>query len=359
MSEKRGLPLLNRLAGSLALPIASVLVALLIAAVLIAVEGKDPWAAFRSLYVGAFGNLETIASSVATAVPLTLAALGVAFAFRAGVFNIGGPGQIYLGAVAATLVGTRFPGLSIWVHLPLALLAGFLAGGLYAVIPGTLKVQRGFNEVILTILMNYLAINFVSYLLHGPMKDPAANYPQSELITPTARLPQLMKGTELHGGLFLMIVGAIALYWILDRTVLGYQVRAVGGNPQAARYGGIAVGKIIIVAMLISGGLSGLAGSSMVLGTNFRLLETFALDMGYDAIAVALLGRLNPVGVVLAGLFFGALRNSANVMQIMNGIPVTLIQVIQAVVILCVLAGSYVQWKPFIFKGRRGVGRAA
>lgn len=358
MGERNGGGLVLRTVRVLALPVASVVVALLIGAVLIALQGKSPLSAYVALWKGAAGDLGSVGASLARAVPLTLAALGIALSFRCGVFNIGAEGQLFLAAMASTWVGTHFVGLPAYLHLPLALLGGFLTGGIYALIPGWLKVRRGFNEIITTILLNYLATNFVSYAVHGPFKDPKGYSPQSAAVATTARLPRLLQGSELHSGVFLVLLAAVLVYWLLYKTVLGYQMRAVGGNPQAAGYGGIPVSRVIVIAMLLSGGIAGLAGSSEILGTQYRLLEGFATNLGYDAIAVALLGRLNPVGILLSGLFFGALRNGAQGMQILTGIPVTIIEVIQAVVILCVLAGSYAQLKPF-FRRRKGGAASA
>ncbi len=353
MEENKERPV-ARLLRSLVLPVTAVLLGLLIGAVLITLYGKSPLVAYAALWEGAAGDLPSAGASLARAVPLTLAALGIALSFRAGVFNVGAEGQIFLAATASSWVGVHAAGLPGYLHLPLALAAGFIAGGLYALIPGWLKVRRGFNEIITSILLNYLATNFVSYAVHGPLKDPKGYAPQTAAVALTARLPRLLTGSELHSGVILALLAALVVYWVLYRTVLGFQLRAVGGNPEAAATAGIPVGRTVIAAMLLSGGIAGLAGSSEILGTQYRLLDSFATNMGYDAIAVALLGRLHPAGVLLAGLFFGALRNGAGGMQILTGIPVTIVSVIQAVVILCVLAGSYLKFKPRLWR-RKGV----
>ncbi|QGP91097.1 Branched-chain amino acid transport system / permease component [Neomoorella glycerini] len=289
------------------------------------------------MFEGAFSGLGNFGASLVLAIPLMLAGLGIALAFRSGIFNIGAEGQLYLGAMAATYFGARYHDLPFIIHLPLALAASCAAGALWALIPGYLKVRRGFNEVITTILLNYIGVHFVNYAVNSFLKDPATYAPQSPPVAATARLPKLLPGTELNAGLFLGLLAAGILFVIIYKTDWGYQLRAVGSNPEAARTAGMNADRTLIGAMIVSGSLAGLAGAVQILGYQYILLQDFSPNTGYDAIAVALLGKLNPLGTVMAAIFFGALRNGANTMQILTGIPVTIVYVIQAIIILCVL----------------------
>lgn len=321
----------------------SIVVALAISTFILLGQGKDPLQAFAYIFQGGLGDLASFSASLVSASPLMLAGLGIAFAFRAGIFNIGAEGQLYLGAMLATWVGTLPLGLPTLVHLPLAVLAGMVAGAVWAFIPAYLKVTKGFNEVIMTILLNYIGVYFVNASIHSYLQEANGHYPQTDKVLATARLPKLVANSELHAGIILGLIGAVILYIVLQKTDFGYQVRCVGSNPEAARTSGMNAKLTLIVAMLVSGAFAGLAGTAEVLGYQHLLLENFSPNTGYDAIAVALLGRLNPLGVVLAAVFIGVLRTGANTMQIMMGVPVTIVYIIQAVIILCVLAFS--NWK--------------
>ncbi|BCV21351.1 ABC transporter permease [Moorella sp. Hama-1] len=333
----------------------AIIVALGLSSFILIWQGSNPWEAYAALFGGAFIGLGNLGASLVLALPLMLAGLGIALAFRAGIFNIGAEGQLYLGAMAATIVGSRYPDLPFVIHLPLALAASCAAGGLWALIPGFLKVRRGFNEVITTILLNYIGVYFVDYSVNSFLKDPATFAPQSPPITPTAQLPKLLAGTELNAGLFLGLLAAVILFIVLYKTDWGFGVRAVGSNPEAARTAGMNAGRTLIVTMVVSGALAGLAGAVQILGYQNILLQDFSPNTGYDAIAVALLGNLNPLGTVAAAIFFGALRNGANTMQILMGIPVTIVYIIQAIIIVCVLAFSKLKIRLINFKLREGV----
>jgi simple sugar transport system permease protein len=321
----------------------AVLIAFSISALVLVGQGISPFKAFGYIFKGSMGSIGGFSASLVTAYPLMLAGLGIAFAFRAGIFNIGAEGQIYLGAMFATWVGTLPLGVPAFIHLPLALLAGMAAGAAWAFIPVYLKVTRGFNEVIITILLNYIGVYFVNASVQSFLQQSSGLYPQTDKVMVAAQLPKLIANTELHAGIILGIVGAIVLYIIQQKTDYGYQFRCVGSNPEAARTSGINAKRTLIAAMLISGAFAGLAGAGQILGFQHLLLENFSPNTGYDAIAVALLGRLNPFGVVIAAIFIGALRTGANTMQIMLGVPVTIVYIIQAIIILCVLAFS--NWK--------------
>ena len=316
----------------------AVVTALAVSSFVLLWQGINPFQAYAGLFEGAFVGLSNFGASLVLALPLMLAGLGMALAFRAGIFNIGGEGQIYLGAMASTYIATRIHGLPSGLHIILALIFGCLAGGLWALIPGYLKVRRGFNEVITTVLLNYIGVYFVNYSVHSFLKDPGTYAPQSMPIPAAVRLPLLLQGTEVNIGLFIGLLAGVVLFIVLFKTDWGFQIRVVGQNAEAGRTAGMNSERVMLTAMVFSGCLAGLAGAVQVLGAQHILLEDFSPNTGYDAIAVALLGNLNPIGTVISAVFIGALRQGANVMQILSGIPVTIVNILQAVIILCVLA---------------------
>jgi ABC-type uncharacterized transport system permease subunit len=285
------------------------------------------------------------------ATPYIFAGLAVTLAFKGGLFNIGAEGQLAFGAVASAWVGYKLPellgvNLPAVLHLPLAVCAGMLAGALWGAIPGWLKARTGAHEVINTIMMNYIALNLTSFLLNGPMKDPnplnvSARTPQ---IAESARFPPVFPGFRLHWGFVLALVAAGLVWWVLGKTTLGFDIRTSGANPDAARYAGVNVRRTIVLSMLLSGLLAGLAGAVEVTGLNFRHELGFSTGYGFDAIAIALLGRTHPLGVVVAALLFGAMRNGASRMQFLTQIPVDVISVIQALILLFVAADAIIRW---------------
>jgi simple sugar transport system permease protein len=272
-------------------------------------------------------------------------------AFKGGLFNIGAEGQLALGAVASAWVGYALPdmlGVSLprIVHLPLAMGAGILAGALWGAIPGWLKARTGAHEVINTIMMNYISLNLVNYLLNGPMKDPnplnvIARTPE---IAESARIPPIFSAYRLHWGFILALVVAFLVWWLLWKTVLGFEIRTAGANPDAAKYAGINVPRTIILSMTLSGVLAGLAGTIEVTALNYRHELGFSQGYGFDAIAIALLGKNHPLGVVIAALLFGAMRNGGTRMQFLTQIPVDVISVIQALILLFVAADAIVRY---------------
>ncbi|MCL5075821.1 MAG: ABC transporter permease [Chloroflexi bacterium] len=335
------------------MPLWATAFALAVGAVLIRLIGLNPIEAYQGLWDGAFGNANAIGVTLMQATPLTLAGLGVLFAFRAGLWNIGAEGQLYAGATAATLIALNFPGLPSFVHIPLAMLAGFIAGAIWAGIPGYLKARRGVNEIISTLMLNYVAINAVNWLVRGPLQEPQRYFPQTIPIQRSAELPILLPDSQLHAGIIVALAAAFIVHMILWRTTLGFQVRAVGAGPSAAHYAGINVARSIILTMAISGGLAGLAGTNEILGVQHRLRDTFSPGYGYDGIVVALLGQLQPAGVILASLFFGSLRSGASMMQRTAQVPVTLVYIIQGLVVLLVVGTYVIQQLPKWSRRRR------
>ncbi len=321
--------------------------ALALGAVLIAIGGGNPFAAYWAVFHGAFGDVFGFGSTLTKMAPILLAGLGVALAARAGLFNIGAEGQIYLGGLGAAWVGLYVPGLPALLHVPLALAASALAGGLWALLPAYLRVARGVNEVITTLLMNYIAINGVGYVVHGPMMEPGAPYAYTPLLAESARLPLVLPEADAHAGILLGLVAAVVLHFLLHRAPLGYRIQAVGLNAQAAAYGGIRVRRTMVGAMMMSGALAGLAGAGEVMGLKYRLFDRFSPGYGFDAIAAAFLAGSEPLLVIVTSLFFGALRSGGNLMQRAVGTPVAIVIVIQGLAIFFLTLGLVLhQWGP-------------
>ena len=348
--------------SALVIPLLAVLTAMIVGGVVILAAGGNPFAAYIGMFQGSFGSLAALSETTVWATPYILAGLAVAIAFKGGLFNIGVEGQLTLGAVAAALVGYGLPALTggkipAYIHLPLTIGAGMLAGGIWAAIPGWLKARFGGHEVINTIMMNYIALNLTSFLLNGPMKDPSPNnvLARTPMIAESARLTPIFEGFRLHWGFVLAVLIAVLLWWVLSKTVLGFEIRTAGTNPDAAKYAGINVQRTIILSMLISGMLAGLAGAFEVTALNFRHELGYSSGYGFDAIAIALLGKTHPLGVVLSAILFGAMRNGATRMQFLTQIPTDIISVIQALILLFVAADTIIR---VIYRIRTKEGRA-
>jgi ABC-type uncharacterized transport system permease subunit len=328
-------------------PAIAIVLAFAVSAIFIWAQGANPIAAYAALFTGALGSIGGIANTGVRTAPLLLSALGIAIGLKAGLFNVGAEGQLYLGALAATVIGVVELPIPAFLHLVLAIIAGFVAGALWAFIPGFLRAYRGVNEFVVTLMMNYVAIQFVSYILHGPLGEHPAPYIQSPPIVPSARLPVLINGTSLHAGLLLGIALAIIMQVVMRFTSFGFQTRLVGANSEAAEYIGINVKHQIILVMLLSGGLAGLTGVGEILGLKWRLFDFFDFMLGYDAIGVALLANSNPLGVILVSVFFGALRAGANNMQQMVGVETALTTVIQSLAVVFVIGIGFVSKRTY------------
>jgi simple sugar transport system permease protein len=318
---------------------------------------------YSALFTGAFGDplqivqalqsgdsalivkaFNPFLESLVATTPYIFVSLGVALGFRAGVFNIGAEGQIFMGAIAATFVGYSLHGLPMIIHLPLALLAGALGGAFWGFIPGWLKAKTGGHEVINTIMMNYIAFRLSDWLLNGPMMRPNSYNPISPDIEASAWLPRFFDTPiRFHLGFFIALGIAYLVYWLLFKTTWGFDLRTVGTNPNAAKYAGMKVSRNIILAMSLSGALAGLSGTNEVLGVNHNLAMAFSSGYGFDAIAIALLGNNHPVGVVLASLLFGFLRNGATKMQLVTAVPIDIISVLQAVILAFIAAPAIIR----------------
>ncbi len=322
-------------------PTLAAIFALLLSSGLIWAVGAKPSVAFHALISGAFGSANNLAETLLKATPLLFAALGMCAAFQCRIWNIGAEGQLYIGALAATIAGIYLPCSSSLIVIPVLMVVSFLAGGGWAVIPGWLKSRFGVSEIITTIMMNYIAIFLISYAVHHPLRDPQGYLPQSSPISAAASLPGLVAKTRLHLGIVLAIIGAFLLYLIFRKTTLGYQIRIVGRNPRAAHYGGMNVGRIILLSMLMSGGFAGLAGMGEVAGVHHRLLENISPGYGYTAIVIALLSYLHPLAVILVSILFAGLIVGADSMQRVAGLPAALTFVVQGLIVLCVLGSEY------------------
>ena len=316
----------------------ALLAGLVVLAAGLQVAGYDAGLALGALWSGAFGSWYALTSAtLVRAVPLIIIGLGLALAFRGGVFNIGGEGQFYAGAIAATWVGLQVGGLPWPVATAVVLSASVLAGALWVAVPVVLRVRYGVLEVISTLLLNFVAESLTSLLVQGPLQESQHIYPQSDAIAETARLP-LLPNTRLHAGLLLALAGALLLHWLFSRTLWGFRLRSVGLGPRAAEIAGKIDGRRMgASALVLSGAIAGLAGGVEVSGVSYALFPNLSPGYGFTAIAVALLGRLHPLGVVLAGLLFGALEAGAGAMQREAGVPAVAVYVVEAVVILAVL----------------------
>ena len=328
---------------------------------------KEAWEIVRTAYValftGAFGDPQKIAAafqsgdpeairravnpffeSLVASTPYIFGGLAVALGFRAGLFNIGVEGQIFIGAIFSAYVGYSITGLPWFIHMPLAFLAGALGGAIWGFIPGWLKAKTGGHEVINTIMMNYIAFRLSDWLLSGPMKRPDSFTPITPNIQESAELIQFF-GTPIrfHLGFFIALGVAWLVYWFLFKTKWGFDLRTVGTNPNPAKYAGMVVTLTIMLAMSLSGALAGMAGANEVLGVNHNLAMAFSSGYGFDSIALALLGRSHPVGVVLAALLFGTLRNGATRMQVVAGIPIDIISVLQALILAFIAAPAIIR----------------
>ena len=352
---------------ALRVPALAVLTGLILGGIAIAVSGSNVVAAYGALFVGAFGDpvrffngfqqlfttgetagllraIYPFTESLVTATPYIFAGLAVALGFRCGLFNIGAEGQLLIGALCSAFVGYSIKGLPAIIHLPLAILAGAAGGAVWGMIPGYLKARFGAHEVVNTIMMNWIAFRLSDWLLNGPMKASGFR-PVTPNVEATAELPRFFPDPiRLNWGFILALVVAYALYWFLFKTTLGFEIRSVGANPDAAKYAGMNIIRNFVLVMALSGGLAGMAGSAQVLGVDHWVGAGFSAGYGFDAIALALLGKSHPAGVVVAALLFGFLRSGATRMQSIAGVPIDIISIIQGLVIIFIAAPGIIRW---------------
>lgn len=331
------------------LPVLATLAALLVGALMLVLLGANPFQAYGAMANGAFGNANAFAETLVKATPLLLVALGICISFRGDVINIGGEGQMIVGALAATWVGlnlTTWPG---WIVIPLSLSAGFFGGAVWGGIAGYLKAYFKVNEILSTVMMNAIAVQLMNFMLRGPMIDPEfsernAKIPQTARLPDAFQLPRLAP-TRLHLGILIAVVLAFLVYFLLWRTTLGYRIRAVGQNIFASRYAGIKVNRYIVTALLLSGAFAGLAGAIQVFGVNYRMITDgsatgFTGSAGFNGIVAALFGQLHPILSIPASILFGALLVGANSMQRAVQVPSALVTVLNGVVVVFVVSSE-------------------
>ncbi len=341
----------NALYGTIVIA-ASALAAIAMAAVILIAVGADALGTFRVILTDPLKDTFGLTEILVRAVPLILIALGIAVAFRSGILNIGAEGQMQAGIIAATAAALYLPGLPKAVLLPLVLAAGALGGGIWAWIAGALKARLGVNEILSTVMLNYIAAQFYTFFLRGPMIDPnelqtGSGTPQSPRLPKEAWLDRLIPGTRLHTGLIIAIVLAVLVFLFLWRTTSGFRMRAAGAEEKAARYAGIDVEKYIIAAMVVSGAFAGLAGAVELTGVHRRAIEGITSGYGFSGIVVALFGGLHPAGIVPAAVFFGLLILGADMTQRSMGVPANMVLVLQGAVILAIVSAQMFLGNPY------------
>lgn len=328
-----------------ALPqIIAILAAFLVGAIVLLATGHSPIDAYSAVLTGAFGDIYGIGQTFTQATPIIFTALAFLFAFKCGLFNIGAEGQLLIGGFTAALVGISFSDLPVFIHLPLALLAGAAGGALWGFIPAVLKARLGAHEVITTMMLSYVALYVTSYMVNYPFKAPPGWVAQTVFVASSAELPRILPPTQLSASIFIAVIMAALVAFVLDKTILGYEVRAIGLNPSAAESGGINIKKGMIIALVISGAIAGLGGAGEILGVHRRFIDNFSPGYGWDGLAVALIGGLNPIGAVLAAILFGALRSGGMTMNMVTGVPLDIISVLQALVVLFVAAPRFIRY---------------
>jgi len=331
------------------LPVFATLAALLVGAVMLLFLKANPIEAYKALWQGAFGTSNAFAETLVKATPLLLVALGICISFRGDVINIGGEGQMIVGALLATWVGLTFTSLPGWFVIMIALLAGFIGGAIWGGIPGLLKAYFRVNEILSTVMMNAIAVQLMNFLLRDAMIDPtqserASKIPQTARLLEAFHLPRLAP-TRLHLGVLIAVILARLVYILLWRTTLGYRIRAVGQNPNASRYAGIKVPRYIVLSLLLSGAFAGLAGATQVFGVNYRMITDgsasgFTGGAGFNGIVAALFGQLHPIWSIPASILFGALLVGANSMQRVVQVPSALITALNGLVVVFVVSSE-------------------
>jgi ABC-type uncharacterized transport system permease subunit len=340
-------------------PVCAILLALAVGAVIILLVGENPLTAYWALLRGMFGSWDRVAASLGRSTPFIGAALAVAFAFRAGLFNIGVEGQLLVGATIAAWIGTwgivdDMPGP---VAIPFVLVAGIVGGGLYGFIPGALKARTGAHEVITTIMLNSIAVLFVRWMVNSQdpliLRDPSASVPRTASLPDAARLPEFVDSQPPLHLSFLIMVGLCVFVWfVLQRTARGFEIRMVGANPHAARYSGVSVNVVIVLVMTMSGAFAGLAGAGEISGTSGFLSPGVFVAVGFDSIAIALLARANPFAIIPAAILWGSMLAGAPLMQQETGLSIDIVRIVQALVLLFVAADVIVRT---VFRIRRRV----
>lgn len=331
-------------------PFASAGLAFVVGAIILGASGVDVGNAYSIMFRGAFGNLFGFGDVMLKTISLLLAGLAVSVAFRCRQWNIGAEGQLYMGALGGTIVGISLLGAVPGLAILAVIVVSFIFGSLFALVPAVLKVKFGVNEVISTVLLNFVALLFISFLLHGPIKAPGFN-PYSPEIFDESQMPVILPGTRLHAGIFIAALATVGVYY-LWKTKIGFEIRSVGANIDASRYVGMNITKSVFVTLGISGGLAGIAGGLLVSGVQHLLIEGISPGYGFVAVIIALLGRQHPLGVAVVSFFFAVLMTGSETMYRSLGVPSAFAMSLQALVLVFVLVGSlFVIW---IEKRKRG-----
>ena len=320
----------------------AILMAFVVGAIVLQLTGYSPVEAYGAMLRGAFGDTYGIGQTLTHATPIIFTALAFLFAFKSGLFNIGAEGQFLVGALGAAIVGISFERLPAVVHVPLALLVGAIAGGLWGFIPAFLKTRFGAHEVITTMMLSYVAFYMTAYMVNYPFKAPGW-VAQTVRIAPSAELPRILPPTQLSASIFVAGLLTLVTQYVLQKTAFGFEIRATGLNPDAAENAGIDVKRGMILALMVSGAIAGLGGSGEILGVHRRFIQGFSPGYGWDGLAVALVGGLHPYGVILAAVLFGALRSGGMVMTRVTGVPLDIVFLLQALVILFVAAPKLIR----------------
>mgnify|MGYP001045275372 CR=1 FL=1 len=320
------------------MPIMAVIISLAISSIFLLALRKNPFTAFYYLFYGGLGTKFAFLEMLVKATPLILTGIAVSIAFLAKYWNIGAEGQLYAGALLATWVGIQNFNLSPFFYVSLVIIAGFVGGGVWSFIPAYLKAKFKVDDVVTTLLMNYIMIYFVSAILTGPWRNPVSMWPESVNIAENARLIQLVPRSRVHIGFLIAVAVVFVAYFIVKKTKLGFEIRATGSNPKAANFLGINTLKTIIIASVLSGGVAGLAGVSEVAGVHYHLIQNLSPGYGYSGIVIAMLGGLNPFGVLFAALYFSVIITGAQMMSRSVGIPPYIADVIQGITLIVMLA---------------------
>jgi simple sugar transport system permease protein len=318
-------------------PAAAILITLILSAIPIKIAGGELWPSYTSLFMGALGTRYNFLETCVKASPLILTGLAVAFAFRAKFWNIGAEGQLMAGAIMAAFVGINFQSVPRAALLPLVIVTGFIAGGAWAAVPAFMKMRLNVDDVVSTLLLNYVMLNGMGFLLFGPMQQAGSSWPRSPAIAEAAQYPILLAKSRFHLGILIAAAAVFAVWFINSRTVFGYQSRVVGVNSRASFFGGIDNTKVIFATALISGGLAGLAGVGEVCAIHYHLLMDISPGFGYSGITIAMLGRLHPLGTALAAFFFSVIIVGAQSMSRITGVPTYIADVIQGMALLIML----------------------
>lgn len=348
-----GIVVEKRLTPSTSWQVASIILALLasaaVSALLLISAGAELSVAFGALWDGAFGGWRATWKTLVKGTPLILTGVAVAVAFRARIWNIGAEGQLLAGAMMSYWVYTMTGALPLVIMIPLLFFSGFVGGGLYGGLAGYLKAKFEVNEVLTTVMLNYVAAYLLSFLLTGPWRDPSSFFQQSPRIDKAARLPNLLDGTKLHLGFLVALLVVLVVYILITRTSLGYEIRAMGINAKAARFKGINVERTAVIVMLISGGIAGLAGVTEVFGVQGKLKPDITIGFGFTGIIIAVLALLNPIAIIFIAILFGGFVNGGIKLQVATGVPSTLTDAIQAIILLFFLTAAVLARYKFKF----------